>query len=280
MNASVERFMKMSTEFLLLGREAGSGRHDAFEQLMRRHNRTLFRTARAILGDDAEAEEAVQDACLRAYESLGDFRGEARLSTWLVRIAANEAFARRRKQKRRGALAPVVALDDVADLRTPSGPRDQAERNEIRSVIEAKIDSLPDAFRAVFVLRAIEELSVEETAAALAIPPATVRSRFFRARNRLREALCRMDFTLDEAFRFAGVRCNRIVVAVLDAVNTAAGTRAALASSNDRHPRNNNHGDRHVLIPDPFRPARRAPVVSGPQHAPAVGQRCRAARRP
>jgi RNA polymerase sigma-70 factor, ECF subfamily len=274
----VEHFMKTSTEFLLLGGGESATAMEAFEQLMRRHNRALFRTARAILGDDAEAEEAVQDAYLQAYQSLGDFRGEARLSTWLVRIAANEAFARRRKQKRRSALAPVVALDDVPELRTDTGPRDQAERNEMRGVIEAKIDALPDAFRAVFVLRAIEELSVEETAAALGIPPATVRSRFFRARNQLREALSRSDVTLGKAFSFAGARCNRIVVAVLNAVK--AGTHAALAASNDRNQHPNNLGDRHVIVPQHSEPTRRAPPVSRPQHAPSVGNSCRASRRP
>ena len=165
------------------------GDKGAFEQLMRRFNRTLFRTARAILRDDAEAEEAVQDAYLLAYRKLADFRGEAKLSTWLVRIAANEALARRRKQARRNLLAPVVGLDGAAQARTSDGPRDRAERGELRRLIEARIDRLPATLRSVFVLRAVEDLSVEETAAALGIPPPTVRSRFFRARSRLRAAL-------------------------------------------------------------------------------------------
>lgn len=196
------------------------GDKNALQQLMRRHNRTLFRTARAILRDDAEAEEAVQDAYLQAYRALPEFRGEAKLSSWLVRIAANEALARRRKQVRRGVLAPVVGLDHAAQARAPDGPRDQAERRELGRLIEARIDGLPDLFRSVFVLRAIEELSVEETAAALDIPPATVRSRFFRARAQLRAALSRdIDVTLEDAFGFAGERCDRIVAGVLAAVS-------------------------------------------------------------
>ena len=195
---TAREFMKTSAEALLRPPAASDaelcdrvrgGDKGAFEQLMRRHNRALFRTARAILRDDAEAEEAVQDAYLRAYRTLAHFRGEARLSTWLVRIAANEALARRRKQVRRNLLAPVVGLDRAAHVRTADGPRDRAERGELRRLIEARIDRLPDALRSVFVLRAVEDLSVEETAAALGIPPPTVRSRFFRARSRLRAAL-------------------------------------------------------------------------------------------
>ena len=198
--SAVQQFMETSADVLLrqpaahdaeLCERIRAGDKSAFEQLMRRFNRTLFRTARAILRDDAEAEEAVQDAYLQAYKALPDFRGEAKLSTWLVRIAANEALARRRKQVRRDGLAPVVGLDGATQVPASDGPRDQAERGELRRLIEARIDRLPEVLRSVFVLRAVEDLSVEETAAALGIPPPTVRSRFFRARRRLRAALSR-----------------------------------------------------------------------------------------
>ena len=187
-NASPARSAAFDAE---LCERVRAGDKGAFEQLMRRHNRTLFRTARAILRDDAEAEEAVQDAYLHAYRTLADFRAEAKLSTWLTRIAANEALARRRKQVRRNLLAPVVGLDGAAHVRTADGPRDRAERGELRRLIEARIERLPEPLRSVFVLRAVQELSVEETATALRIPPPTVRSRFFRARSRLRAALSR-----------------------------------------------------------------------------------------
>ena len=226
---AVRQFMETSAEVLLrpsaaddaeLCERVRRGDKGAFEQLMRRHNRTLFRTARAILRDDAEAEEAVQDAYLQAYRALADFRGEAKLSTWLTRIAANEALARRRKHVRRDALAPVVGLDGAAQACTRDGPRDLAERGELRRLIEASIDRLPEALRSVFVLRAVENLSVEETAAALGIRPPTVRSRFFRARSRLRTALSGdIDVTLDDAFSFAGARCDRIVAGVLTAAS-------------------------------------------------------------
>jgi RNA polymerase sigma-70 factor (ECF subfamily) len=196
---------------------------EAFEQLMRQHNRMLFRTARAILRDDADAEEALQEAYLRAYRSISSFRGEAKLSTWLVRIVVNEALARRRKDARRAAVVPIRSgaveeheLEAEAAMREQDGPQDQAERGEIRRLLEQKIDALPEGFRVVFVLRALEELSVEETAAVLGIPEATVRTRFFRARSLLREALSQeIDLAFDDAFAFLGERCDRIVARVI-----------------------------------------------------------------
>jgi RNA polymerase sigma-70 factor (ECF subfamily) len=199
----------------VLARRIGSGDTAAFAELMRKHNRMLFRTARAILRDDAEAEDAVQEAYLRAYWSIGRFRGEAKLSTWLVRIVANEALARLRKGTRRAQIVPI-SNDVETDIPSNDGPELRTQRSEIRRLLEEKIDALPEAYRSVFVLRALEEFSVEETAAALGIPEATVRTRFFRARSQLREALSReIDLAFDDAFAFAGERCDRIVAAVL-----------------------------------------------------------------
>ena len=199
----------------------------ALEALMRRHNRTLYRTARAILGDDAEAEDAVQEAYLRAYRGLAGFRGEAKLSTWLVRIVANEALMRRRRRARTAAVVPMDAAAPSEEwnnlMSDRPGPEQDASRAEMRRLIEARIDALPDSYRAVFVLRALEELSVEETAGVLEIPEATVRTRFFRARALLREALAQeVDRSLEEAFSFAGERCDRIVANVLAAVKRSA----------------------------------------------------------
>jgi RNA polymerase sigma-70 factor (ECF subfamily) len=196
------------------------GERSAFEQLMRQNNQTLFRTARAILRDDAEAEDALQDAYLRAYRSMDLFRGEAKLSTWLVRIVANEALARRRRHERRASIVPISAvqggIENHAPARAEDRPHDQAERRDIRRLLEQKIDRLPDGYREVFVLRALEELSVEETAANLGIPEATVRSRFFRARSLLREALSQeIDTAFNDAFAFLGERCDRMVARVL-----------------------------------------------------------------
>src|SRR5688572_9563558 len=137
-----------------------SGDMGALETLMRMHNRTLYRTARAILRDDAEAEDAVQEAYLRAYRALGTFRGESKLSTWLVRITANEALMSRRRNTRSGT-APVPLGPELAD--DGPGPQDEAQRGETRRLLEARVDALPDPYRAVFVLRAVEEFTVEET---------------------------------------------------------------------------------------------------------------------
>lgn len=213
-----------------IARRIAADDHDAFRVLLRRHNQTLYRTARSILRDDAEAEDAVQEAWVLAYRAMGRFRGEARLSTWLVRIVVNEAIARARR-RRRGA--EIIRLDGdmepsidtgAAGMTEPASeqPEHGALRAETRRLIERKIDELPDAFRAVFALRALEEMSVEETAAALRIPGATVRTRFFRARALLRESLAReIDFALEDTFAFAGARCDRIVAGVMARIKLA-----------------------------------------------------------
>jgi RNA polymerase sigma-70 factor (ECF subfamily) len=205
-----------------LARRVAAREPAAFEALMRRYNRRLFRTARAILRDDAEAEDALQEAYLQVYRAIGAFRGEAKLSTWLVRIVANEALMRMRKRARRAEILPFQPgaseseIHQIADTNMDDTPEISAQRTEMRSLIEAQIDLLPDDFRAVFMLRSVEEMSVEETAEALGIPPATVRTRLFRARSLLREGLAaKIDLACEEAFSFAGERCDRIVARVL-----------------------------------------------------------------
>ena len=200
---------------------AAAGDARAFEALMRRYNRMLFRTARAILRDDAEAEDALQEAYLQAYGSLASFRAEAKLSTWLARIVANEALMRLRKQTRRAEIVPMQSADapeveQVMDSDMDNAPDTRAARGEIRRLLEAQIDALPETYRTVFMLRAVEELSAEETAAVLEIPAATVRTRLFRARSLLREALAqKIDVACEDAFSFAGERCDRVVASVL-----------------------------------------------------------------
>jgi RNA polymerase sigma-70 factor (ECF subfamily) len=202
-----------------LARAIAGGDLAAFEQLMRRHNRTLFRTARAILRDDAEAEDALQEAYLQAYQAMGSFRGDAQLSTWLARVVANEALMRLRKRTRRDGIIPLhndgEEIERVPDMPS-STPESSAQRAEIRKLLEKHIDALPEAYRPVFMLRAVEEFSVEETAEVLGIPAATVRTRFFRARSLLREALAQeIDVACADAFGFAGERCDRVVASVM-----------------------------------------------------------------
>jgi RNA polymerase sigma-70 factor (ECF subfamily) len=212
-----------------LVRLVASGDHRAFEVMMRRHNRALYRTARSIMKDDAEAEDVLQEAYLQVYHKLDGFRGESSLATWLTRIVVNEALARLRKTTRRAEIIQISAEpppeDDTVETPMNESPAEQPEqaasRAEVRRLLEQQIDALPDAFRTVFVLRAVEEMSVEETASCLGIPEATVRSRYFRAKGMLREALAReLDVALESAFSFAGARCDRIVAGVLARLNT------------------------------------------------------------
>ncbi len=205
-----------------LARRAAGGDGAAFTAIMRRHNRLLFRTARSILKSDADAEDALQEGYLHAWRALGKFRAEARLSTWLVRIVANDALTYRRR--RHAATVPLeVAMtatnSDIQAAVTDNParlPDRAAMREQVRKLIEARIDLLPDAFRRVFVLRAIEELSVSEVADALDIPAATVRTRYFRARALMRESLAsEIDVAMADAFAFDGDRCDRMVASVL-----------------------------------------------------------------
>ena len=206
-----------------------AGDHSAFVLLMRRFNRPLYRTARSILKDDTEAEDVLQEAYLHAYRGIKSFRGDAKLLTWLTRIVVNEAIARSRKTARR---AEVIQLGDAPWDADAGGhnvndsifkqPEQAAMLAEARGLLEKKIDALPDVFRTVFVLRALEEMTVEEVAVCLSIPEATVRTRFFRARSLLRESLSReIDFAFEEAFSFDGVRCDRIVAGVMDQLEKA-----------------------------------------------------------
>lgn len=208
-----------------IARRIADGDKDALLLVIRRCNQTLYRTARSILKDEAEAEDAVQEAYLLAYRAMGGFRGDAKLSTWLVRIVVNEALGRMRKRTRR---AEVIQLDvgtnqneEAAEVNigeiSPEQPEHAALRSETHRLIESKIDLLPDKFRTVLVLRALEEMTVEEVAVCLSIPQVTVRTRYFRAKGLLRKALAReIDVSFQDAFTFAGERCARTAAAVLD----------------------------------------------------------------
>jgi RNA polymerase sigma-70 factor, ECF subfamily len=210
----------------LAGRVAQGDQH-AFESLMRRHNGKLFRVARAILKDDADAEEALQDAYLDAYRHMGGFAGAAKLETWLTRIVINQALMRLRKRRRDHVIVPFAGTqmdhaeryeDAIPDTNAES-PSSSLLRGEIRRLLEQRIDELPTPFRVVFVMREVEEMSTDEIAECLAIPVATVRTRLFRARALLRQALAReMDLATADVFRFDGARCDRIVARVLASI--------------------------------------------------------------
>ncbi len=214
-----------TTEAELVSR-AARGDEVAFEAIMRRHNQLLFRTSRSILKNDSEAEDALQETYLHAWSALKNFRADAKLSTWLVRIVINEALGRLKRKA-----AQVIPLDAAMNSIEPEiqasltgdpdhQPEYLAMRAQMRKLLETRIDLLPENFRTVFMLRAVEEMNVEEIAQALGIPEATVRTRFFRARSILREGLAnQIDVALYDAFAFDGARCDRIVAGVLTRAN-------------------------------------------------------------
>jgi len=186
-----------------------------FEVLMRRHNRLVYRAARAILRSDDEAEDVMQHAYLRAFEHLGSYQARARFSTWLTRIAVHEAFARLRRQKRIGPLDDVIETGESMIDRRPT-PEQRLSDAELRVITEAAIDELPHDFRVVFVLRAVEQMSVAHVAESLGILEDTVKTRYFRARELLRKNILeRMDESTPHAFDFHLSRCDRVVGAVL-----------------------------------------------------------------
>lgn len=201
---------------------ARQGEEGAVRAIVQRHNRRLFRTARAVVRDDYEAEDVVQEAYVRAFTHLDSFRGESSLPTWLTRITLNEALARLRRRR------PTVGLDhpDVdsagAESRIlafparPADPEAETARSQIHDVIEHAVDDLPEHFRLVFVLREIEALSIEETAEQLGIRPETVKTRLHRARRLMRTAIER-EFTdaLAGTFPFDGARCAHMADRVL-----------------------------------------------------------------
>jgi RNA polymerase sigma-70 factor (ECF subfamily) len=203
----------------------------AFRTLMQRYNQRLFRMARGVLGDSADAEDAVQEAYVLAFTHIDQFREAASLVTWLSRIVLNEAFRRLRQRKDMTALddgddsfgddsfgkARIAQVIPFPGAQGPSTPEEDAARAEIRRVLERAIDNLPDMFRVVFVLREIEQMSVEETATCLAIPTDTVKTRLHRARRLLGRSLRQqLSPNLTGVFPFAGERCSRIVTRVLE----------------------------------------------------------------
>jgi RNA polymerase sigma-70 factor (ECF subfamily) len=185
---------------------------------MRRHNQRVFRAVRAILKNDDEAEDVMQEAYVSAFSHLANFEGRAQLSTWLVRIAVNEAFARLRRHKR--AMHFDDSESEVLEMPAPTrGPEENASDTELRGILESAVDTLPEGFRTVFVLRAVEQLSVGETADVLGIPEDTVKTRLHRARGLLQSSLAgRIGSALPSLFDFHLSRCDRVVSGVLDRV--------------------------------------------------------------
>ena len=200
-------------------------RHDelAIRELIRRNNQRLFRAARAVLRDDAEAEDVVQETYVKAFTKLESFQGRAAFSTWLTRIALNEAIGRKRR------IRPTANLDAIEEAQTaraelipfpgaaaPMNPETMAARGELGRMIEELVDSLPTPFRVVFVLREVEELTTEDVAAFLGIKGATVKTRLFRAKKLLRQAMeARFSQGFAALYPFDGLRCARLADRVI-----------------------------------------------------------------
>jgi RNA polymerase sigma-70 factor (ECF subfamily) len=197
-----------------LVRHVLDGQTALFEVLMRRHNERLYRTARAVLRDDAEAEDVMQQAYVNAYAHLDQFGEQAAFATWLTRIAVHEALSRLRKRQRIVA-SPVDIEEQPMALPSSSDPERQAITREIGGLIEAAIEQLPDGSREVFVLRAVQGLSTADTAASLEISEDAVKTRFSRARAMLRRDLAeRAGIMAPTVFAFPQPRCDRVVAAV------------------------------------------------------------------
>ena len=196
----------------------------AFEVVMRRNNQRLFRIARGILKNDADAEDVVQESYILAFTKLDQLDDPRRLPGWLARIAVNAALAKRRQNLRRTGVIDTIGVSGMGfEQGGPSGlrceapdPERKAASSELRHALETAIDDLPDGFREVFMMRVVEGMSISETADCLDLRPETVKTRLHRARGQLQDALsAHVDTLSDNAFAFAGSRCDRIVEGVL-----------------------------------------------------------------
>ncbi len=207
---------------------ARAGDREAFRAIMTRCNQRLFRIARAVVRDEAEAEDVLQESYTRAFSAIAGFRGEAGVATWLTRIVLNEAHGRLRRRKDMVDLDVLEAAQGSAQVLNFPGaaksenPEADAARAQIRRLLERAVDALPEPFRLVFILREVEELSVEETARHLGLKVETVKTRLHRARRRLREALdAQLADVMVGAYPFLGARCERITQKVLARIGSA-----------------------------------------------------------
>ena len=202
---------------------AQAGAAAGFRAIIQRNNRRLFRVARSILKDDNEAEDVVQEVYVRAFEHISEFRGESTLATWLTCIAINEAQGRLRRQRPTVDLAMIdterKGMSEIIPFplaSSNSDPERMTAQREVRRLIERAVDALPDAFRTVFVMRIVEEMSIDETASFLCLRKETVKTRLHRARNLLRHELdAQLAPALKDTFPFDGARCTHIADSVL-----------------------------------------------------------------
>jgi RNA polymerase sigma-70 factor (ECF subfamily) len=192
-----------------------AGEPHLFEILMRRHNERVYRAARAILRDEREAEDVMQEAYVNAYAHLSQFDGRAKFSTWLTKIAVYEALGRARRQGRY-ELMEESSLETFMPGTSSPDPERQAFGRELGALIESAVDNLGDGYREVFMLRQVEGMSTAETAEVLGVSEDVVKTRFSRARHALqRDLLDRTGAASASAFTFGFARCDRVVAAVM-----------------------------------------------------------------
>ena len=199
-----------------------------FELIMRRYNQRLYRVARAILRDDAEAEDVMQDAYVRAYGHLSQFAGRSQFATWLTRIAVHEALARVQRRKKTDQLAANEWNDGEGEMNIPAtalNPEEQLSASELGRALESAILSIPEQYRLVLMMRDVEQLSTTETASALDLSEENVKVRLHRARAMVRKNLfAQAGSEAPRAFGFMGERCDRVVARVLARINAERGS--------------------------------------------------------
>jgi RNA polymerase sigma-70 factor (ECF subfamily) len=197
-----------------------AGEVELFELLLRRYNQRVYRTARAIVRDDTEAEDVVQEAWLSAYKHLDQWEGRAKFSTWLTRIAVREAWSRSRKGRRAQAEESMIGTGpDEPVAEKQASPEENAAAQEARGYLDSALEALPEDYRVVFVLRAVEELSTAETAESLDLTEENVKVRLHRARAMLRrELLDRAGPGIAAMYPFLGERCDRMVLNVMSRI--------------------------------------------------------------
>jgi RNA polymerase sigma-70 factor (ECF subfamily) len=204
-------------------RRVRAGERALFEVLMRRHNQRIYRAARAVVKDETEVEDVMQQAYINAFTHLDQFEERSEFSTWLTRIALNEAFARRQKMRRAESVSRNVDDEGRALMETITSsqpdPERQAYAQELRDVLEAAVDELPERYRTVFMLRDIEGLSTSETGVGLGLGDEAVKTRLHRARAMIRRSVsARIGVAAAGAFQFQAPRCDRVVNAVLERI--------------------------------------------------------------
>jgi len=196
-------------------RRVVAGESELFEILLRRHNQRVYRVARAVTGEDAQAEDLAQEGWVRAYQHLAEFEGRAQFSTWLTRIVLHEGWARVRKGRRFEPIADESETSEEFMSASPD-PESRALSSEMREYLESAVDAIPEPYRIVLVLRDIEELSTAETAETLQLTENAVKIRLHRARGMVREQLAaRVGEGARQAFPFLGKRCDDMVRKVM-----------------------------------------------------------------